>query len=444
MKTMLLLKFKHIAALLLGLMLSSNLICAQPNNIPSLVEREVTTTSPKINIANTHKDDKANSPKDEPLISEEEHRRLSYKILSEAQDEFMKWLTRQMSFIAVIAILGAVFFASKSVPTMISSAVSTQITKEISKLESAREETIKATIAATFHSTQANEELRKVSLVKDKIKEQLADFDKQLQSIHDEISIAQANLKATSEDFDARIDEALEDIKKINYMHDLLLKSLDNDGKARDLVFETLIKNLEHPDLEQRKRAAEILPQFPEQANRVVDVFIKVLENEKHSPLGALILSGLGELGGDGKVLPHLLKLANDLNSPNILAVIGALGSLAENGPETQAAVDKLLFILDNLDSSALASDVTPQQIKSAVALALSSHGVSAIDAIPQLSTMLADLDWNVRHAAAIALGTMGEAARNCIPILERLKNDRITDVSNASADAITKIQGSA
>lgn len=347
---------------------------------------------------------------------------------------------------SIVPCIFAIIGAAALVPVMIRSMVAHQITREREKLEAEKDKTIKATMEANYQSAQTQEQLKELLILEQKIKSQLGDYQTQLGTLHNEIYLAKANLKATTEDFDAEMEDTFEEINNEIYTQNLVLRSLDINGEARKLVFDSLIKDLKSNDLEKQKRAAEILPQFKEEVVAIGSAFIEVLEKEKYSPLGALILNGLGELGRDGDVLTYLLDLTKDTSNPNILAVIGALGSIGEFAAigtgGVEAVVEQLLSILEGIDDSRLALGVKVTEVKSAIALALSCYGPAASHAIASLIATLTDSEWNVRNASAIALGNMGENASIAIPALEQLKNDKYLEVSSAAAEAINKIQG--
>jgi HEAT repeat protein len=147
----------------------------------------------------------------------------------------------------------------------------------------------------------------------------------------------------------------------------------------------------------------------------------------------------------------YLIRELGDLGNPNILAIIGALGKISENGKtnlkdqELESIIEKLLSLLnDDLESKSFSDDsVTASGIRGAIALALSNFGDRAESAVNDLVKLLSDNDQETRKNAAISLGVIGNKAKNAIRALRKLASDEYAEVREAASEALEKIQES-
>jgi len=123
------------------------------------------------------------------------------------------------------------------------------------------------------------------------------------------------------------------------------------------------------------------------------------------------------------KMLPRYLKLLEE-GDPTI--VIPALHSLAERGKEV---VPRLRAGMKNPRAAYWAC------------LVLAEIGPDAVDAVPEIRSVLSHEDPDCRMEALLALGQIGPGASAAVPeIIKALKDDPFTQVQLAAAFALAKI----
>ncbi|MHB1033611.1 MAG: HEAT repeat domain-containing protein [Pirellulales bacterium] len=151
--------------------------------------------------------------------------------------------------------------------------------------------------------------------------------------------------------------------------------------------------------------------------------------------------NALGRMGPEAKpAIPALTELLRD-KDPNVrIAAVSALGRIAS------AAVPALTELRKNVGPSAGGApgmDLNPSglrvvgpliRIRPAAARALGQIGPAAI---PALTELLRDKDWEVRCFAAEALGKIGSEAKMAIPALTALLKDKNPNVRVAAAEAL-------
>jgi HEAT repeat protein len=460
-------KILLIFALLLGLMFYGAIGYTQAKTALSTEQSKSATYAEKTSSSNIHIDDiviknSTDTHSGNSVISEEEQKRLVSKLSNDAQEAFMSWSKRQGLFIsifgftAVIAIFGAMWAWMKG-------EIERRIEKHVNSLEKKREEAIEATIKANHEIERTQKKLAELQDIENDLDKKLIDFQRKT---NDEINIKENelvelrakadsindNLDSITKGFESKTtDEIFRLEQKIKALERIIDK-IDKDEGAKDLVVDELIADLKSNDKETKYSAAELLPQFKLNSNKITEAFVERLKDKPDITFGSLLLSGLGELRVDGNTLAYLFDLVDDISNPNILAIIGALGELGElgetkiNDKELESIVDKLLSILDSdLDHKEFSDDsITASSVKGAIALALSYYGDKAEKAVKELISLLADQDQETRKNATIALGKIGAKAKDAIPSIQKLKDDEYTEVRDAASDAIEGIQKTA
>ena len=223
------------------------------------------------------------------------------------------------------------------------------------------------------------------------------------------------------------------------------------------------IKNLDLPDAEDRKHAAETLGHLGSAAKDAVPHLVELLKDPEETvraaaadafkigPSAAVVVprlaellrnpiagvrgaaaDALGKIGPAAKdAVPHLVELLKDPSEDVRRAAADALGEI---GPAAKDAVPLLVELLKDRDVA----------VRRAAADALGKIGSAAKDAVPLLVELLKDRDVAVRRAAADALGKIGSAAKDAVPLLVELLKDRGEDVRQAAADALGEIGSAA
>lgn len=485
---------------------------AQAKNVTSAEESKSATYAGKtiscniyigeIVITSSPDAQSGNSP-----ISDDDYKMRALKLSYDAQENFTDWLKRQSliigisGFVAILAIFG--FFkviiereiekrveklvVDKEIPRF-----NKEVDKEISRLnklldnemillENKKNETIDATHKANKSIKKTKKALenlqsaenelenkqdefqRKISEEIHNKEEEIATLDSKTKSIEDKQKTIEDEQQAFNKELQSKTENEMPQLEqKINAL-ERVINILDNDGKAKERVVAELIKYLESNNSETKNEVAEFLPGFEPKSIDIYNTFLDILNNKSPDrTFRPILLSGLGKLRGDGDTLTYLLKLVENMNDPDILAIIGALGEIGEKGEvdqirkisenkitdqNSESIIDKLLFILnDDLDNKELSkkSEITASDIRGDIALALSYYGKKAAKAVNDVIKILADEKTDTCIKACIALGKIGEQA--AIPALQKLMDDEDTweEVKKAASEAIEKIQQSA
>jgi HEAT repeat protein len=445
--------------LLSGGMMFGATNCAQASDSALEEKKESVTHVEKASSSNIHIDEIVikNLPtvqSESPMNTLDSQKILALKISNDAQEDFMSWIKRQGLFITIFGI--AVFIvllttAITAIWTHMSRRIETTIDKEVDKkvdsLEKKREEAIETTIAAKLEIERAKKALEELQDTEAELKKKLKDFRREIDDEVKKSASIRIDIDLMTQSFESKItDEVSEIDNKISFLK-LIINEIDANGSVRDNIVEKLILDLKSDDSEKQYTAAELLPLFEREASKIADAFVDIMKTKPDTTFGSLLLSGLGELGCDGKTLDYLIELTKDTSHPNILAIIGALGAFGNTEGENIKLgfiVDQLLAVLQNgIDNNALGLDVA-SEVRGAIALALSCYGEKSQPAVKDLINLLIDQAPETRKNAAIALGTIGIKANDAIPALHKLKDDESTAVRGAALEAIEKIQLSA
>ncbi|MBL1263554.1 HEAT repeat domain-containing protein [Methylomicrobium sp. RS1] len=445
--------------LLSGGMILGATNCAQASDSALEEKKESVAHVEKASSSNIHIDEIVikglpTVQSESPTNALDSQKILALKISNDAQEDFMSWIKRQGLFITIFGI--AVFIvllttAITAIWTHMSRRIETTIDKEVDKkvdsLEKKREEAIETTIAAKLEIERAKKALEELQDTEAELKKKLKDFRHEIDDEIKKSASIRIDIDLMTQSFESKItDEVSEIDNKISFLK-LIINEIDANGSVRDNIVEKLILDLKSDDSEKQYTAAELLPLFDREASKIADAFVDILKIKPDTTLGSLLLSGLGELGGDGKILDYLIELVADTSHPNILAIIGALGAFGNTEGENLKlgfVVDRLLAVLQNgIDNDALGLDVA-SEVRGAIALALSCYGEKSQPAVKDLINLLIDPVPETRKNAAIALGAIGRKANDAIPALHKLKDDESTAVRGAALEAIEKIQLSA
>ena len=435
--------------LLLGVIFYMTIGYAQAKIATSTEQSITATNTEKTSSSNIHFDEIVIKSFPSPqsgnsAISEDNQKILALKLSNDAQENFISWIKRQWWITESFGIAVLIAFIVSIVAT-IKLLVQLAVEKHVSK-------TIEATIKATLEIEKTQKALDELQNTEKELNKKLKDFRSEIDEETKKYDLIKINLDSTTIKFEERItDEIYVLEQKINLLK-LIINKIDKDGAAKDQVIDELIVGLDS-DVEKIKfSAAELLPQFELESSKISDAFVKILKNSPDTTFESLLLSGLSELRGDSKTLVYLLEAVDDLSNPNILAIIGALGKIGENGKtkitdiELESIIDKLLLILnsdlDNKEDNKEFSDdtITASNVRGAIALALSCYGDKAGKAVKDLITLLMDQESETRKNAVIALGRIGIKAKGAISALRKLKDDEYMEVREATSDAIEEI----
>jgi HEAT repeat protein len=235
-----------------------------------------------------------------------------------------------------------------------------------------------------------------------------------------------------------------------------------------------LIRELQHPDVRRRWRAAVALWEMGPYAAAASEALMAALVDP--APIVADAASGaLARIRGQsaprlGEARPttgpvDVPLLVEALHHEDVRVREWAAVALRDLGPGAQEAVPALVAVLRDPGSGirdwaalalgAVAIEVTavlPELVhalndgnmflRAAAATSLGALGSRARPAVPQLVTALRDENGGVRARAAVALGRIGPLARDAVPALLRLLEDREASVADAAALALEKIIG--
>jgi HEAT repeat protein len=440
--------------LLLGGMLFSATNCAQASDFTLQGKKESVNHVEKTSSNNIHVDEIVikNIPTVQPgntTISDGDQNRLVDTIAHKATEKVISWLTFG-SFALIIFILGSVWaYVSRVIEIKIQKYLDTHI----ATLSKEQIESIKSTTKVT---AEANIEIEKTKILLNElqakemdIKQQLNNFDNEINLTEKDVNDLKLNLVSINEEFESKsTDEIFRLEQKIRALS-LIIDNLDIKKSASESVVDKLITDLESINNDEKYNAAELLPYFRLGTNKITDAFVRILNDNPDFTLESLLLSGLSELKGNSTVMNYLVKELGDLGNPNILAIIGALGKISEKGKtnltnqELDIIVEKLVSVLnDDLEGKIFSDDsVTASGVRGAIALALSNFGDRAENSVNDLVKLLSDDDQETRKNAAISLGVIGSKAKNATRALRKLASDEYAEVREAASEAIEKIQ---
>ncbi len=450
---------------------------AQAKNITSAEESKSAHHIEKTSTSNIYDEIVIkNFPIPNNQSNEDDYDKLVSMLSYDAEKKISDWITSKL-FLGVVAIFillaGAAWVSIKtiikeSVENSVKELVKTEIDRSnkfidntISSFDKKREQAIEIIEKVKFeielaqetlkefrkNEIEINEKLQFFQNDINKAKEALANFENDIEKKEDEIS--KIDLKLGEKYIDLELsstDEIFRLEQKINAL-DRIINKMDKNGNAKNEIVDELIQDLKSAVKETKYNAVDLLSQFeldPSKRTEITNVFIEILKNKPDTTFGSLLLSGLGELGGNHETLSYLLELVQDVSNPCILAIIGSLGELSETGiegPESESVVNQLLLILRNdLDSKPFDLDITASKIRGAIALAFSCYGKKAAIAENDVKKLSEDTESETRKNAAIALGKIG--SKSAISVLQKLENDEYIEVRDAASKAIEEIQG--
>ena len=465
-------KILFIFTLLLGLIFYGAMSFAQTQDATATVQSKSVANAGKTSSSNIHIDDIAikispDSQSVNSAISDEEHKMLALKLSNDAQEDFISWCKRQGLFIAlfglvlIIAVLKLIWNSidnaiEKSVKELVKEEMARSnrlIDSAVSRLVDKQTEIVVATNTTIEATTNANTEIERTKIALNELQEIEKELNKKLKDFRCEIDKEVENTALIKIDLDsAKLEleerstgEASELEKKIKYLK-LIINKIDKDGVAKNQVVDELLIDLKSNDKETKYSAAELLPLFEIESNKITDVFISILKNTVDETFGSILLSGLGKLRCDDNILEYLLDLLDDLNNIYTPFIIGTLGELGEIGKNKitdtalKSIIDKLLLILNSdLDNKDFASDITASKLRGDIALTLSCYGKKAANAENDVINLLEDKESETRKNAVIALEKIG--SKNVITALKKLINDESIVVSDAAKKAIEELE---
>ncbi|MFA5923488.1 MAG: HEAT repeat domain-containing protein [Methylococcaceae bacterium] len=493
-------KILLIFALLLGLIFYGAVGYTKVNTPLSKEHSKSATNTEKTSSSNIHFDEIVikgfpGAQSGNSAISDEKQKELTLKISNDAQEDFMSWCKRQGLIIAILgvvaffAVIGFIWFSidrtiEKSVEKLVKEEIARSnrlIDNAVSRLVDKQAEIVVVTDKTIEATTNANDEIDKAKKIlgklqdtgnelenkqsefQIKINEEIKNKEKEIVELGSKTESIKDEQKAFNDELKSKTENEIPQLEqKINAL-ERVISILDKDGKAKDQVVTELITYLESKSLETRNEVAEFLPRFEPESSKINTAFLDILNNKNPDrKFRPILLSGLGKLRNDGNTLAYLIKLVENMNDSDMLAIIGALGEIGETGDiseigkisktkitdtELESIIDKLLSILnDDLDSKAFSkeSEITASDIRGAISLALSYYGKKAARAVNDLINLLADKKPETCINACIALGRIG--VQDAIPALQKLIDDEDTweEVKKAASESIEKIQQSA
>ena len=441
--------------IVLGIMFSVGFVHAKNNTSPQ--ENKQTIASTKVTSTNIHVDDiviknLTDAQTHNLSISEDEHKRLVDKLSYDAEKEITNWITWKI-FLGIIPLFLAIVAAIWSfISREIEKRIEKQIEKQIEKLEKQREKAIEVTIRANVEIEKTQKALEELQKIEDDLDKNIKDFEKKFSEeiknkekeiieISNQANIIKNNLDSINSELESKVTDEIDLVRQKIKVIRLLIDKIDKDDFYKNEVIDDLISNLKSDDTEKKYESVELLSQF--KSKKIADIFVEILKTKPDITFGSLLFNGLGEVDGDKENLKnYLVELTNDLSNPNILAIIGALGSFNDSEEIIESEVIKQLISIlqSNLDDQDFPSDITASKIKSTIAIALSRYTDKSSNAIEDLVKLLKDSEYETRKNAATTLGAIGSKAKSAIPSLKRLENDEYIEVQKAALDAIENI----
>lgn len=437
--------------IVLGIMFSVGFVHAKNHTSPQ--ENKQTTNSAKVSSTNVHVDDiviknLTDAQTHNLSISDDEHKRLVDKLSYDAEKEITNWITWKI-FLGIIPLFLAIVAAIWS---FISREIEKRIEKQIEKLEKQREKAIEVTIRANVEIEKTQKALEELQKIEDDLDKNIKDFEKKFSEeiknkekeiieISNQANIIKNNLDSINSELESKVTDEIDLVRQKIKVIRLLIDKIDKDDFYKNEVIDDLISNLKSDDTEKKYESVELLSQF--KSKKIADIFVEILKTKPDITFGSLLFNGLGEVDGDKENLKnYLVELTNDLSNPNILAIIGALGSFNDSEEIIESEVIKQLISIlqSDLDDQNFPSDITASKIKNTIAIALSRYTDKSSNAIEDLDKLLKDSEPETRKNAAIALGAIGSKAKSAIPSLKRLENDEYMEVQKAALEAIENI----
>jgi vesicle coat complex subunit len=188
-----------------------------------------------------------------------------------------------------------------------------------------------------------------------------------------------------------------------------------------------LTDDLELPDAEDRRTAAEKLGNIGSAAKEAARALIAALQDiDKGVRRSAA--SALGGIGPDAKeAVPALIAALKDPDKYVCRSATDALGGI---GQEAKEAIPALIAALQGQDAD----------VRSSAVAALGRIGPEAKEVVPALIAALQDSDKYVRRSATAALGGIGPDAKEAAPALIAALKDPDKYVRNSAEDALRDI----
>ena len=374
----------------------------------------------------------------ESKLSEDDKKRLIYEIGESVRDKIIKWVNHQTVILGIAVAIG--IFAS--VYIAIGLFVRRMVEKQLEKIDSARIEALVAIDRSKEALTESND-------LHNTLNDELSKRTSEIEKLQENINAFKINLESAYDDLRVDVKDDINFLTVGDKVQTDWLKAIDATKVGANKVIDSLIVDFKSTDDITRVSAVEQLSYFDDEDGKIVTAFEEILKTESQTQFGAIILSKIGNLDKGNKSFDILSNLSDNLDSPNIAPVIGAIGNLQEKRKGDPAfigkIVDKLIEILENLNlNTPLPGSVEAEETankKNAVALALTYSGSMGEKAIPLLISMVDDSDNEYRKSAAIALGKIGGKAVRAIPFLERLSKDPLPQVSSVAEEAIRNIQ---
>lgn len=347
--------------------------------------------------------------------------------------------------ISIISALGILGFIATIASILIRSFVNEKTEKAIEKLDAKRFDAVKAIAEVEEQIKNSKATLNKLNELNDSIKDALEGYKGELDSVKSKLEKLGEEYQSISDDLESshrdfisvsetRLDVLTEMIDRLDFNH-----------KSSKAMLDKLLSDFNNGDVKAKKRAIEMMPYLKKHSKEATQKLILKLEEEPDTPLGRDILSALSEIGICQEFIPDLIKLADDMSSPNITAIIGVLGKVKEKDKETVSTdvFSKFLSILNDSSEKALTPPLTPNDITRAIAIGFFNYAKYAnTSVIEKLIEMSEIEDWETKMNVAIALGEIGPRAIKARPALTRLKEDESPKVAKEAADALTKITG--
>ncbi len=226
--------------------------------------------------------------------------------------------------------------------------------------------------------------------------------------------------------------EALPALKKAATSQDALVKLLatwaiaksDPDNKvATAKAVDVIVAAMEDKRPEVRQAAARALWDLKPPQDKIGPALSEAL-NDDDPEIVSHVIDSLASLGD--KIAPRVNAALQDPKRRG-----KALAIVQRMGPEAKDCVPELVTLLAQSD----------EDLKVDVLTALSSVGPGAADAVPDISKSLSDDSERVVSAACIALGRIGLASETAVPTIDKLLKSKSAYVQAASAWSSAQIQ---
>jgi HEAT repeat protein len=371
------------------------------------------------------------------MLSEND-RKLLAKELSEIVFDNIFEKLKYISIFGAVGILAGIYATVKLL-------VNERTEKAIEKLDAKRLDAMKAVTETEEQIKSSKAKLNKLSELEEEIKESLESYKSGLDSVKSKLDKLGEDYQSISDDLESSqrdfisVSEARLDVLTE------MIDRLDMDHKSSKLMLDKLVLDLNGEDIKAKKRAIERMPYLTIHSKEAAQKLILKLQDESDTPLGRDMLGALSEIGLCQEHVPNLLRLADDVSSPNITAIIGALGKTKEQDKKAVSTdvFSKFFCILNEASGESLTPPLTLDDITRAIAIGFFNYAKYAgTGVIEKLIEMLGSEDWETKMNVAIALGEIGPRAIKARPALTRLKEDESPKVAKEAADALSKITG--